>query len=64
MYWLYIYVSFKEKIIKTEHNKEIVDKKIIIQNKICKYCIQFRLKLNKTKPYHSKFDDILEATQQ
>lgn len=63
MHWLYDYVSFKEIIIKTEHNKEIVEK-IIIKNKICKYCIQFRLKLNKTKPYHSKFDDILEATQQ
>lgn len=27
MHWLYIYVSFKEIIIKTEHNKEIVKKK-------------------------------------
>lgn len=63
MHWLYIYVSFKEIIIKIEHNKEIVEK-IIIKNKICKYCKQFRLKLNKTKPYHGKFDDFLEAPQQ
>lgn len=39
MHWLNIYVSIIEVIIKTEHNKEIIEEKYIIQNKkYVKYC--------------------------
>lgn len=33
MHWLNIYDSIIEVIIKTEHNKEIIEEKYIIQNK-------------------------------
>lgn len=63
MHWLYIYVSFKEIIIKIEHNKEIVEK-IIIKIKYLIIVNSSDLNLINQSPYHGKFDDFLEAPQQ